>query len=106
MKSGKIRHRVSIMNPVEAQSDTGEVVVASWSTLASVWVSIEPLAGGELTQADQMQAEATIRIRLRYLSGLTTQSRIHWNDRIYEIVAAQNIEERNIEYELLCHEAV
>lgn len=105
MRAGKLRHRIKITTPTESRGDTGEITY-TWSTLATVWASVEPISGRELIQADQMQAEATVRIRLRYIPNLTTQCRIVHKGRTLEIVSAQNITDRNAEFELLCREAV
>ena len=43
---------------------------------------------------------------MRYLSGITTDMRVNFNGRIFEIEAALNINERNKELHLMCSEVV
>jgi len=105
MRAGEKRHRITIKKPTESQSGTGEVTT-SWSTLGTVWASVQPISGREAIQADQAIAESTIRIRMRYVHGLDTDCRIIHKGRTLEISRAININETNSEYELLCFEAV
>ncbi len=44
------------------------------------------------------------RVRIRYLSGVLPTMRITWGSRTFDIHAAPNTEERDIEMELLCTE--
>jgi len=75
LKAGHLDKRVAIEQNTPTTNDIGETV-ASWSTLATVWASIEPLTGREVLQAQQVQAESTVRIRIRYYSGLTAAHRL------------------------------
>lgn len=105
MRAGKLRHRIIIKQPTEVQSDTGDETL-TWSTLATVWASVEPIRGREQIMADASMSECTHRIRLRYVSGLTTQCRIEHKSRTIEIVHIGNINDVDAEYELMCKEAV
>jgi len=57
-----------------------------------------------MLQADQMQAETTIRVRIRYNSSVEPEDRIWFGTRILEIVSIINFDERNRHMELLCKE--
>lgn len=105
MRAGKQKHVLKFIVGAESQSASGEVTY-TWAPFATVWGSVEPISGRELIQADQMQAEASIRVRCRYFKGLTTQHRIEHNGRTLEIISAQNIGDCNREYEILCSESV
>lgn len=105
IEAGRLRHRVAIQSATEAQNDLGEVE-KTWATTATVWGAVEPLTGRELWQAQQVSAEITHRVRMRYRSGLTPKNRILFGSRILEINAILNPEERNIDLELLCREKV
>ena len=105
MQAGKLRHRITIENPQDVRGPTGEELEA-WVTLATVSASVEPLSGRELLQAEQLQAEATLMVRIRYLDGLTNESRILHDGRTLEIAAIINPEDRNVELELMCRESV
>ena len=75
MRAGKLNKRVQIQEPAESRDAHGGVI-RTWNTVATRWASIEPLRGQELYQAQQMGAQATVRITMRSYSGLTEMHRI------------------------------
>ncbi len=103
MQAGKLRHRLTVEDYTETVDSYGEMR-KTYSTTTTVWGSVVPLSGRELVQAQQVQSEATTRIRIRYTSlGPTT--RIGFGTRKFDIVHVGNVEERNAEVVLLCKEA-
>lgn len=105
MQAGKLRHRVTFQNPPTAQNSTGQVT-GSYTTLATRWGSIEPLSGRELVNAQQISAEVTHRIRVRWLSGIAPKVRAVFGSRNFDILSVLNPEERKRELELLVREKV
>ena len=70
-----------------------------------------PDAGRKLTekglkQAQQMAGEVSIRIRIRYRSGITPGMQVLFDDRELDIEAAIHTEERKRELLLLCREVI
>ena len=105
MRIGKLRHRIEIQTNTPTDDTFGEPI-ASWATDATVWASIEPLAGRELLRAQEIASEVTTRIRVRYTTDATPAKRIKWGTRYYEIAAVIDPSERHAEMELLCVEVV
>lgn len=105
MRAGSLRHRVSILHASEGRGTMGDVT-SQWQAIGTCWASVEPLSGRELMLAQQIQAEATIRVRMRYRSDVTHQSRILHNQRTLDVVQVINPAERNEELELLCMEVL
>lgn len=105
MRAGKLRHQITIQNPVETQGATGEMSVV-WSEFATVWASVEPLRGREFWAAKEQQAQVDTRIRIRYLEGVTPKMQVLFGTRTYLIYAVIDPEERNIEMQLMCQEVV
>ena len=106
LQPGALRHTVSIEKPVETTNAYGEREV-TWVAHKSDWrASIEPLAGRELWQAQQVQADVSHRVRIRYVAGVTPRMRIVFGTRTFQISSITNTEERNVELVLLCREAV
>lgn len=105
MQAGKLRHRLVIESYTQAVDIYGEPI-PTWATLVTRWGSVEPLSGRELLQAQEIRAETTHRVRLRYYSGLRPEQRIKFGTRYLHILAIINPRERNAEMELLCKEAV
>ena len=109
MRAGKLRHRIEIQTVTTAQSTSGEET-RTWPTaetdddLTVVWADVQDLAGRELLLAQQASSEATVRVRLRHLDGITSADcRIVHGDRTLEIVAVIP-DGRGRELELLCKE--
>ena len=103
MRIGPLRHRIAIQSSTPTQGEYGEVSLV-WATDATVWASIEPLSGREMVSAQQQHAETTHRIRLRYTTNVTAESRISFDSRTFEIVSLINRKEMNWMLELLCKE--
>ncbi len=104
MQAGKLRHRVMIEVPVETQGPDGSVI-RTWEPFATVWASIEPLAGKEYFAAEREQSDISHRIRMRFIGGITPRMRVSFESRIFEIESALNVSERNRELILMCRES-
>jgi len=105
MRPGQLRHRISIQTNTPTTNDFNEEV-EGWSTDATTWASIEPMSGKELVNAQQVVANITHKIIIRFRSGIAPQQRILFGSRIFNIESVINPEERNRELQLLCTEAV
>ena len=105
MKIGKLRHRITIQEKVTVPDGYGGVT-STWKDVATVWSSVEPLKGRELYAAQQVKAELTHRIRIRYMSGIKPEMRIAFDNRSFDIEAIIDPEERHESLELLCSEVV
>lgn len=109
MLIGIKRQRVQLRQPSRTVTALGDIT-SSWSNYGSpIWASIEPLRGEELYAAQQVQAEVTHKIRLRYstdVANLNPKDQVIYGLRTFEILAVLNLLERNRELELLCKERV
>ncbi len=105
MRIGPLRHRIALQAGTGTQGEYGNIPL-TFSTYATVWASVQPLSGRERLNAQQIHAETTHRIRLRYLSTVTTKDRISFDSRTFEIVSLINWDELNWMLELLCKEVV
>ena len=103
MDAGRLDKRISIERHEVGQDETGEPIDA-WIPTYSVWASIEPLQGREYIAAMAVQAERTIRIRLRYLPGIVPTMRVVYQGRVFAITTAINVREENIELQLMALE--
>lgn len=105
IEPGRMRNRIAIQSRTATTSETGGVT-HTWSTDMTVWGSISPLSGNEPLRADKLLPEVSHRVRIRYRSGITAKNRLVFDSRVFQIVAVLNRDERNIELELLCSEAI
>lgn len=101
--TGKLRHRVVLQQPISTQSESGAETI-TWQDVATFWASVEPLAGRELVQAQQVQADSTFRAICRYRAGVTSQMRLSFNGRALNIGNVNSFEEKGEYLTLLCAE--
>jgi len=108
MQAGTLRHRVNIQRRTLSRNAYGEELDV-WSDEGPArWAAIEPLSGRELQQAQQVQAEVTHQVRLRWCVDLdlTPAKRIRFRTRVFDIVSVRNVREANVELLVLCVERV
>lgn len=113
MRSGPLRHRVTIQRRIESQDATG-AVIWTWFDHATVWAAIEPLMGREYFAAAEVQSEVEVRIRMRYRSDMNETMRIRHGDDIgspsifslYEILTITAPREEHRETILMCKRIV
>lgn len=85
MQAGKLRHRVTIQEPVKVQNHETGSVNNSWRDVATVWAEVSPLSAREFVAAQASQGEVTTRIVIRYRAGVTRKHRILFRGGIYNI---------------------
>ncbi len=106
MRSGRLRHVVTIEHYTESQDlNTGEVT-NDWATFATVRAGVEPLKGREFFASQERQSEVEVRIVIRYLEGVESTMRVLFDSRYYAIKSVINKDERNREMELMCAQGV
>jgi SPP1 family predicted phage head-tail adaptor len=104
MQAGKLRHRLTIQQPDMNEGTAGEEL-PNYSTFATVWGDVQPLSGSEGLQGRQATSEVTHKIIIRYHAGITSDMRITWNGRFFNLSQPPlNKDEHNREIELLCRE--
>lgn len=99
-----MRHKVSLLNPAKSQAGTGQEIRDYPAAEGTIWARIEYLTGREAEIAQQISAESTHKITIRYNADVTPESRIQFGTRIFEIVAINNPEEKNEQQILTCKE--
>lgn len=63
----------------------GEVI--TWVEQEEVWAEAEPITGREYFAAQQVEAAADIRFRLRYRDDVDSTWRVEWRGQRYDIAA-------------------
>lgn len=102
IRAGLMRERVTIQAPAESRNTLGEATL-SWSDVATVWASVDGLSSREILQAQQANAVASHKIRIRFLPGLAHTNRVVWRDRTMEIASVVEKENRTV-HEILARE--
>lgn len=90
---GQLKTRLVVQQPVETLDDQGGVV-RTWTTFATVWAQVTPLAARRDVQADTDGVTQNYRIVLRSHLSLTLQHRFSDGARIYRIVAIRDRDDR------------
>ncbi|MCU6205153.1 phage head closure protein [Enterobacter cloacae] len=85
MQAGKLRHQVTIQEPVMVQNPETGAVNKSWRDVATVWAEVSPLSAREFIAAQASQGEITTRITIRFRPGITRMNRILFRGGIYNI---------------------
>ena len=110
MAAGELRHKIVIERQVEASDSFGGAgVPTTWETFATVYAAIEPGSAREFIAAQQLSADQTTTIRIRYLAGLTPKMRVRYDDpqrgaRYFDIQGVIDVDERRRHMHLICVE--
>ena len=96
MRAGTLRHPVIIQAATDGRTATGSPS-RTWNTWAEAFVSVRPLSGQELQDAQALEERITHEVRMRWIEGVTAKMRIVLDERTLEIVTAPSKDERRRE---------
>lgn len=102
MEAGKLRHRIDIESPEHSRDEDGNNVTVWEALYESVPAEIINTGGSETINGKQVQADASTKITIRYLPGISSRHRIKHNQQIWNITFVDNIDQRNRELVLTC----
>ena len=105
MSAGKYRRRVTFQQRVNTTDSFGQSSVA-WTDLFTLWAAVEPLSGREILAAGAERAEDMYRIVIRYRTGITTQMRIKYGGKVFDITSETDILSKHKETEIMCKSGV
>lgn len=81
MKAGKLRHKVTLLQPLDSITDKGDdEITYDTANGVQLWANIEPLQGRELQFAMQVRGDVTHRIEMRYNANINHRSILRWVD--------------------------
>lgn len=101
--SGTLRKRVTIQAETPTTDSAGGYAL-TWTNVAIVWADIQPVRGQKIFAAGHLEGHITHRVTVRYQSGITTDMRISFGSRVFNIRAVMNTDESNRWLELLVEE--
>lgn len=102
MRSGTLRHEVTIQSLVPVQDTTTGAISDTWTVFASgVRAEIRAATLREFIAAGADMAQLTGVITIRYLAGVKPSMRILHGDRIYNIKGALQDPKSGREYMVL-----
>lgn len=108
MNAGKLRHRITLQSPTGSRDAVGERTT-TWTSVATVFASVNPLSVRDLLAASQLQSEVSHRVRIRYSSAVAAIDaswRVLFGSRVLVVQGVRNIDETRSELELMCSEGL
>lgn len=107
MQAGELRHKLDIEMERNLQDSYGQTTQEWVVFYSGLWASIEPLSGKEYFSSQQVNAEISHRIKIRYRAGIKPNMRVKFGDaRYFNIVSVMDIKERHREIHLMCTEVI
>lgn len=75
MQAGQLDQQLTLQAPSAARDALGGEV-RTWSDVATLWGTVDAITGREVHAAQQLHAEVTLRVRLRYRADITAEHRL------------------------------
>ena len=104
--SGSRRHLFTLETRSETLDDYGDAA-RTYTTLSKAWGKLEAVTSRERSESQQIKAEVSHRITLRYsadYASLTANDRITLGTRVFDIVTPMDKDGRSRELEILALE--
>jgi SPP1 family predicted phage head-tail adaptor len=89
MRAGEMDKRINIQYPAKSKNSFNEDIV-TYTTLSTIWASVEPVTGNERFLQQEKISETTVRFRIRYRSDITTDKQILYKNKKYDILSIIN----------------
>lgn len=100
--ASRMKERITLEQPVGAEDGLGGQSI-SWEAVAELWAEIRPVSSGarEGASAQQPEAAAGYRVRIRGREGVNAAMRLQWRGRT---LAIHSVHEHEAILELLVYE--
>ena len=105
MRSSLKRHLIKLQLPVRSKTLTGSVNT-EWVLFKEMWAEVTSLKGYEKQSANAAWPGSDSKISFNYISGILPTMRVLYADRIYSILAINDLEERHRDISLICQSGV
>ncbi|MAU62277.1 MAG: head-tail adaptor protein [Parvibaculum sp.] len=98
---GEMRERVTLQSPQRTPDGAGGANI-TWTSGATVWAKVEERRGQERLAGGRLAAHAALTLTIRYRSGITTEMRVLWKERVLNITSLRDPDGRKRFLELTC----
>lgn len=105
MEAGKLRHIVTLQSKTIGVDAYGGPI-ETWTDVATIRASVEPLSGWEKAQAQSVSAETSTKITIRYRVGVIAANRITFAGKFYNIQSIIDPDLRHREMIILASEGL
>jgi SPP1 family predicted phage head-tail adaptor len=99
---GALRDRLTLESPSRADDGGGGAAI-TWTSVADLWASIQPITGDERLRADAVSGRVTHQVWIRYRADVVPAMRFVAGARILDIVAVLDGSRRD-RLQCLCEE--
>ncbi len=107
MDIGRLRHRLKIYDKgTTTRNGVGEEIPAYDLLVATVWGAVEALSGREFLEANQVQADVTMRIIIQYRTDIRPEMRVLHGTHTYHIESVLDPRGERKELQLMSHEVL
>lgn len=104
---GKLNKRITFQKLDMSATDSMGQTKPQWVNLKPVWASFRPVRGYEADEAARkFREERTYKATIRYRPGISSDMRILFKGRLFEIKSVVNVNEANYKLEIECTEYV
>jgi len=105
MSIGTLRKKVAIQAESKTDDGAGGYTLA-WTTLATAWANITPILGKEVYASGHLEGHVTHKVTIRWRGDITptTDMRLSYNSRTFNIRAVLNRGEENKHFLLYVEE--
>ena len=107
--AGKLDRPITIQQKTSSSTNELNEAVYTWTTFASVWALVRQLSGRELVEAQQVAANASIELTIRYFPGVAPAMRVLYQlatTRYFDISAVNDIDDAHQWMILTCTEVI
>jgi len=94
VRIGDLRQRL-VLEQSSRVADGGGGASESWDELAQVWALLRPLSGQERVESDAISGRVTHEVWLRHRDGVEHEMRFRLSNRLFDIRAVLDIDERH-----------
>lgn len=106
MQAGQLKHVIDIQVALNSRDGYG-ASTQEWITfLNRIRALVEPLSGKEFFAAQQVNAEITHSIKIRYRTGIKPAMQVKFGVRYFDIKSVIDIKEERREMYLMCVEVI
>ena len=107
MQAGQLKHKLDIETELNSQDAYGQTAQQWVAFLRGLWAEIEPISGREYFSSQQVNAEISHRIKIRYRAGIKPNMRVKFGAaRVFNIVSVIDLKEAHREIHLMCTEVI
>lgn len=91
LKKSELTRKITLQRMTSIVDDEG-IPVESWTDVVTLWANRKPLSGREFFEAAAINAEKTVKYRIRYRKGVEPNMRLldHLDSKTYSITAVLN----------------